>query len=273
MTTRKSNVKIENGKVVFSQEVLEYYESIRTKENSEWIDKYFEVLSDSSNIIATKFEVHHIIPIFTFRNEIHKNRKEIENLADKVKENLIKLSIQNHIKAHNYLRLIFKNTIYEGYAKSAVYMVCRKKNVENFTESEIDEIAKIIEDCAKENQTKEEKLRKRKEYNDKHENDRIYWYNTHKNERKEWMKQWEEKHKQERIEYRIKYNKENRKEHNRKQRIYNNLPCYDPIKHDNCKLNALLYRKRKHKTLYININPRDCIIKDPQQSEITIFNL
>lgn len=30
----KSNVKIEDGKVIFSQEILDYFESIRTEENS-----------------------------------------------------------------------------------------------------------------------------------------------------------------------------------------------------------------------------------------------
>ena len=61
--------------------------------------------------------------------------------------------------------------------------------------------------------------------------------------------------------YRTRYNEENREEHNKKQRIYNNLPCYDPIKQNDCTLNALLGRKRKNKELYKNINPRDCVIK------------
>ena len=45
MPRRNSTVEIKDGKVVFSKEVLEYFESIRTEENSAWIDKYFEYLS------------------------------------------------------------------------------------------------------------------------------------------------------------------------------------------------------------------------------------
>lgn len=54
MSRRNSTVKIENGKVVFSQEIIDYFENLRNEKNSEWIDKYFEVLSDSSNLNAKK---------------------------------------------------------------------------------------------------------------------------------------------------------------------------------------------------------------------------
>ena len=54
MPKRKSNIKIEDGKVIFSQEILDYFENLRTKENSIWIDKYFEVLSDPLNFDAKK---------------------------------------------------------------------------------------------------------------------------------------------------------------------------------------------------------------------------
>ena len=46
MSFRKANVKIENNKVVFSQEIINYFESLRNEGTSEWIDKYFDVLSD-----------------------------------------------------------------------------------------------------------------------------------------------------------------------------------------------------------------------------------
>ena len=49
MSKRNSMTEIKNGKVVFSKEILNYFESIRTEENSEWINKYFDVLLDSSN--------------------------------------------------------------------------------------------------------------------------------------------------------------------------------------------------------------------------------
>ena len=38
MPRRNSTVEIVDGKVVFSEEVLEYFESIRTEENSIWIN-------------------------------------------------------------------------------------------------------------------------------------------------------------------------------------------------------------------------------------------
>ena len=68
MSRRNSTVKIENGKVVFSQEIIDYFENLRNEKNSEWIDKYFEVLSDSSNLNAKKFNLHHIKPCFAFKD-------------------------------------------------------------------------------------------------------------------------------------------------------------------------------------------------------------
>lgn len=49
-----STVEIKDGKVLFSKEILEYFEDLRNKETSEWIDKYFEVLSDENNLTAEK---------------------------------------------------------------------------------------------------------------------------------------------------------------------------------------------------------------------------
>ena len=43
MPRRNSTVKIVDGKVVFSEEVLSYFEDLRTEENSAWIDGYFDV--------------------------------------------------------------------------------------------------------------------------------------------------------------------------------------------------------------------------------------
>ena len=65
---------------------MSYFESIRNEENSIWIDKYFEYLSDESNLIATKYRKHHIIPCFSFKDENHKTRKETLSLADKVEK-------------------------------------------------------------------------------------------------------------------------------------------------------------------------------------------
>ena len=169
MAKRNSTVKIVNGKVVFSQEIIDYFENLRTVENSEWIDEYFEYLGDESNLTATKYRKHHIIPCFVFKDEIHKNRKTTLPLADAINGNIIKLSISNHIKAHNCLRFIFPNN---KDARYAVQQLCgEEKYQDTLTEKEINEIAKIEEDCAKENQTKEEL----KEWYKK-------WYNDNKND-------------------------------------------------------------------------------------------
>ena len=103
MPRRNSTTEIKDGKVVFSKEVLSYFESIRTEENSAWVDKYFDYLSDESNLSAEKYNIHHIRPCFSFKDKTHKNRKETKPLADEFNGNLIKLSIYNHILAHRCL--------------------------------------------------------------------------------------------------------------------------------------------------------------------------
>ena len=106
---RNSTTKVIDGKVVLSKEILKYYESLRNEETSEWINKYFEVLSDENNLICEKYNIHHIKPVFTFKDETHKNRIESKALADSLNENKIRLSIYNHILAHYYLWKIFDN--------------------------------------------------------------------------------------------------------------------------------------------------------------------
>ena len=103
MSKRNSTVKIVDGKVVFSQEIIDYFESIKTEENSEWIDKYFEYLSDESNLTATKYNLHHIRPCCTFKDEVHKNRRETQSLGDEFNGNIIKISVYNHLLAHHCL--------------------------------------------------------------------------------------------------------------------------------------------------------------------------
>lgn len=161
MPRRNSTVEIVDGKVVFSKEVLEYFESIRTEENSAWVDKYFEYLSDEGNLTAEKYNGHHIIPCFTFKDETHRTRKETEPLANKVEGNIIKLSIYNHILAHYCLWKIFDN--YNS--KHAIqYTIGKDKEINDLSENQIKEIARIREECAEKNQTEEEMKEKQKEY-------------------------------------------------------------------------------------------------------------
>ena len=91
----------------FSFEVLDYFDSITTEENFEWIEKYFNVLMKDENETAEKFNIHHIRPCCTFKDEEHKNRIETKPLADNFNGNLIKLSVYNHLFAHFYLWKIF----------------------------------------------------------------------------------------------------------------------------------------------------------------------
>ena len=151
MANRNSTVKIVDGKVVFSQEVLSYFESIRNEENSVWIDKYFEYLSDKENLTAEKYNLYHIRPCCTFKDEEHKNRKETLPLGDN--RNIIKISVYNHLLAHYCLWKIYDNWD----SKNAIQKMCEQKQyIDNLTENELKEIAKLKEECVKENQTKEE---------------------------------------------------------------------------------------------------------------------
>lgn len=162
MPKRNSTVEIVDGKVVLSQEIIDYFENLRTIENSEWIDKYFEVLNDENNLNAKKYNCHHIRPCFSFKDETHNTREETEPLANEIKENLIKLSIYNHIKAHYFLWKIYNNID----SKVAFQKMCgQHRYINNITEKELDEISILQENCAKENQTEEDVKRAIKEWN------------------------------------------------------------------------------------------------------------
>lgn len=188
MPRRNSTVEIKDGKVVFSKEVLEYFESIRTEENSAWIDKYFEYLSDEENLSAEKYNIHHIRPCFSFKDENHKNRKETLILGDEFNGNLIKLSVRNHLLAHHCLWKIFDNFD----SKISFQRMCggTNKYTKELSEKELKEISKLQEECAKKNKTEDE-LR---EYNKKY---RKEWYENNRNEILKKNKIYRDEHKEE----------------------------------------------------------------------------
>lgn len=285
MSIRKPTVKIVNDKIVFSNSVLNYFESIRTKENSEWIDKYFEVLSNPSNINSKKHNIHHIRPCFTFKDKNHKSRKETEPLADKFDENKIKLSIYNHFFAHYYLWKIYNTRD----SKEAFQRMCgQEKYKDNLTENELKEIARLKEECSKENSTKEERNKK---YAETHKEELKQWRESHKLEKAEYDKiyrknnkdkykklvsEWYENNKEKAKVIRKRYEdnakekisarKRNQYQRNKeqilnRQKEYNNQQCYDPIKENYCILTTLQYRKRTHKDLYKDVIPTNCIIR------------
>ena len=155
---------------------------MRNEENSEWVNKYFKVLSDESNLNAEKYNLHHIRPCFTFKDNEHRKRRETKPLGDKFNGNLIKLSIHNHLFAHYYLWKIFGNKD----SKTAFQrMYGQGKYIDNLTEDELKEIAKLKEECAKKNQTEEEKKERERNYNksDKKKKVSKNFYERHKNDK------------------------------------------------------------------------------------------
>lgn len=207
MPIRKPNVKIENGKVIFSQEILYYFENIKTEENSIWIDKYFDILSDPSNFNAKKYNVHHIRPCFTFKDENHKTRKETKPLADEFNGNLIKLSVYNHLFIHYYLWKIFNNKD----SKLAFQRMCGiNKYTENITENELKEIAILKEECAKENLTEEEMIELKRKYAKTHKEKIKQYYESHKQEKAEYDKKYRENNKDKISKRRKQYREKNK---------------------------------------------------------------
>ena len=295
MPRRNSTVEIVDGKVVFLKEVLSYFESIRTEENSAWIDKYFEYLSDEENLTAEKYNGHHIIPCFTFKDETHRTRKETEPLADKVEGNIIKLSIYNHILAHYCLWKIFDN--YNS--KHAIqYTIGKDKEINDLSENQIKEIARIREECAEKNQTEEEMKEKQKEYRmsergkESQRKRSAKYNNSHKELVSKRKKKYRETHKEEISQYWSEYYKNNkeqvdkthkkyRDEHKEDYQKYNHeysekyfkQLCYDPIKNDYPTLGALRGRIYNHKELYKNIIPTECIIEENQFNTLSFPNI
>ena len=295
MPRRNSTVEIKDGKVVFSKEVLSYFENIRTEENSAWVDKYFDYLSDKENLTAEKYNGHHIIPCFTFKDETHRTRKETEPLADKVEGNIIKLSIYNHILAHYCLWKIFDN--YNS--KHAIqYTIGKDKEINDLSENQIKEIARIREECAEKNQTEEEMKEKQKEYRmsergkESQRKRSAKYNNSHKELVSERKKKYRETHKEERSQYWSEYYKNNKDEiyKNKKEKQKNNKEkcqdynheyylnnrekaldvnkeylsqeCYDPKEENFCTLGALRGRKYRNKEKYKDVIPIDCVVKN-----------
>lgn len=269
----------------FNFEVLNYFDSLATDENYEWIVRYFDALMKEENKTAEKFNKHHIRPCFSFKDKEHKNRKETQKLADKFNDNLIKLSVYNHTIAHYCLWKIFNNWD----SKTAFQRMCNKKDlINNLTENELMEIAKLQEDCAKTNKTEKEiKERKRNyaiKYREENKDDlkqskHNYYINNMEHEKnrakedrlkridevREYDRERYYKNKEQKLEYAKTRYQEKHDEILEKQKARSNQKCYDPKENDICSLQALQKRKRKDKEKYKDVVPRDCIIKENQQ--------
>ena len=303
---KKPNVKIENCKVIFSKEILDYFESLRNDKTSEWIDKYFDTLSDTSNFNAPKYNIHHIRPCFTFKDKEHKNRKQTEKLADEFDENRIKLSIENHIIIHFYLWKIYNN--YDS-KKAFHQMYNLNKNIDDVNENELMKIAKMIEECCDNNRTEEEikRLYYKKNNEKLKSQSREYYHNniekcTKKNkkyreENSERIKEQRHTHYYEHIEeeharskrYRegnsekIKqlnhdYYEQNREDILEQKKEYylevvvkkNAQLCYDPFEDNFCSLVALKTRKKRHVESYENIEPMNCILSEEELAKLNL---
>ena len=207
MAKLNSDVKIENNKVILSNEILDILESWKINEEiAKFVERYKEILLNPSNINTPKFRIHHIIPCFLFKSKTRLTRKETEPLANAIKENKIKLSIKNHIKAHYYLWKIFFDNLD---SKNAVQHLCKMENLENLTDEELNEIAEIEEECAKNNRTYDEK----REYCKN-------WREENKEELAQKKKQYREEHKEELKEYFKNHYIDNKDEISKKQKIY-----------------------------------------------------
>jgi len=262
MPKGNSITKIKNGKVVFSKEVLEYFENLRNEENSEWIDKYFKVLSNSSNFNAEKYNIHHIRPCFTFKDKEHKNRKQTEILADEFNENLIKLSIYNHIKAHYFLWKIFD----DWDSRHAIQQMCGLKiYINDLSEDELNEIALMKEECAKKNKTKEEKLEDSRNYKRKHKDRIKETKRKYEKENKDKKSKWGATYRKKHAKKITKYKKENKERLSKQTKEHNEQKCYDSKENDICTLRALQKRKRKNVEKYKDIIPNDCIFKTEEE--------
>ena len=279
---------------------LEYIETLRTDDNSKWINKYIKVLNAKSNKTATKYNKHHIVPCFVFKNKSCKGRRKTESSTKCIENNLIKLSIGNHVKAHYYLWKIFNN----AESKIAFQLMSNcPKYVENVTEKEINEIATLIERCAKENKSKEDKrlydevwhkkyyaikkdeiLNKSKKYYADNKDKILEKASKYRKENKkailEHKKQvYYENSEEIRAKHRIYHNEhkeelsikaKERYERNKEQRLYKcaeyrNQMCIDPIKGDKCTLNTLNTRIFRNKMLYDGISREKCIVVEEKK--------
>lgn len=258
----------------FSFEVLNYFDSICTDENYKWIVKYFDTLMKDENESAEKYNMHHIRPCCTFKDETHKNRKETQELGDEFNGNIIKLSFGNHILAHYCL---WKMNPMDKKLRRAIWMMLGKIKFECLTEEEIIEFVKISEECKKANQTIKEREEYLKNYRELSKENRKLKRDSHKKEKSKYDKIWYKNHKKEKLEYskthkpskeivskrnKKQYEKDRNKILNHK-KIYNSRKCIDPLVQDEkfCTFSTLVSRKKKNKELYKNINPNDCLIK------------
>lgn len=268
MSMINSTVEIKNGKVVFSEEVLEYFENLRNEENSEWINKYFKVLSDESNLSAEKYNLHHIRPCFTFKDNEHRKRRETKPLGDKFNGNLIKLSIYNHLFAHYYLWKIFGNKD----SKTAFQRMCGEgKYIDNLTEDEIRKIAKLKEECAKKNIGKtaskkkysdnnKEKIKKSREKYKINNKEKIEEYNKNYNKsdkRKKVSKNYYERHKNEESYIKSQEKYYNSEKAKQRREELNKRRYFDPKTENYYSHRNIVWRLKEFPQMYKNMTIND----------------
>lgn len=140
-----------------------------------------------------------------------------------------------------------------------------KKNIDELSENELNEIALMKEECAKKNKTKEEKAKDSKEYRIKHK-DRIKERKKKYNEEnKDKKSKWEANYRKKHAKEIAKYKEENREHLNKQAKEYFSQKCYDSKENNICSLRALQKRKRIHVEKYKDVVPKDCIFKTEEE--------
>lgn len=115
--------------------------------DNEYLDKYCRLVEDNISTPKIKHEnfTHHIIPQSYFKY----NKLEIDNSA----ENLVNLSLKDHIFAHYYLSLCGSTPYYKkSNGNSVKHSISHiySKNVFNIKEQELEDVVKeLIDDMAK----------------------------------------------------------------------------------------------------------------------------
>ena len=293
-----STVEIIENQVIFSKEILEYFESLRNEETNKWINKYIEVLSDISNFDAPKHNIHHIKPVFTFKTEKLNTRRKREKIANKFNGNLIKLSIYNHILAHFYLWKIYDNYETKNPLK---YLFNTHKTIDELTENELKNIAILVEEVAKTNLTEEEKKEKQKRYTSnrreknklsvrksyrKHREKRLAYNQEYRKTHKELIsengKKWREKNKEHCDEYDKNYYKTHKEERKQYKELHkedisqyhknrDSRLCLDPITNLPTTFGKLRRMYEKHEE-YKEVDAKKCLIAENLEYYEKLYN-
>lgn len=92
--------------------------------DNEWLDKYIDILvkNEKTKKLVNYTQRHHIIPKYYFKY----NGLEVDNSIN----NVVNLSIEEHVLAHYYLCMCSSDT-YKGYSYASINYILRHNNVKS----------------------------------------------------------------------------------------------------------------------------------------------